>query len=232
VARTAAAATRPTSRTSAGERAAAAATVAVAAALAAVLLAVGAWNALTGGSDLLNPDVEGSLFQLVSAVVTTAAAAAAVGHAAALRARRVRFAALGAGLAYVTVDDLLVIHERVSESFGEGVLGLPAHIAVRLWILLFAPLLLGILVLVAAEARRAGAPLGWVLAGGLAALLTAVLVEAVGGVTRDPGFLETVGGKPETGRYLLEEALELGGWTLVAGGLLGVLARESGALRR
>jgi hypothetical protein len=213
------------------ERVAAGATLVVAAALVAAVLVVGAWNALTGGSDSFNPDIERSVFQLITAAVTAIAAAVAFAHAAVVRARRIRFAVLGAALAYVTADDLLVIHERISESFGEGVLGLPDHVAVRLWIVLFAPLLLVILFLVAAEARRAVRMIGRLLAGGLVALLGAVVVEAAGTVTRDPDFIEGVSGKPETARYLLEEALELGGWALVAGGLICVLARDAGAFR-
>ena len=205
--------------------------VAATATLVAAVLVVGSWNALTDGHDRFNPDVEGSVFQLVTAAVTAIAAVAAVAHAAFVRARRIRFAALGAALAYVTADDLLVVHERISESFGERVLGLQDHVAVRLWIVLFAPLLLVILFIVAAEARRAVSMTGRILAGGLVALLGAVVVEAAGAVTHDPDFIDGVSGKPETARYLLEEALELGGWALVAGGLTCVLTRDAGAFR-
>ena len=65
-----------------------------------------------------------------------------------------------------------------------------------------------------------------------AGIVPAVVVEVVGALTRDPDFIENVSGKPETLRYLVEEGLELGGWTLIAGGLLCVLARDTGALRR
>jgi hypothetical protein len=48
-----------------------------------------------------------------------------------------------------------------------------------------------------------------------------------GAVTRSPSFIERVSGKPETLRYLLEEALELGGWILLAGGLWVLLSARA-----
>jgi hypothetical protein len=214
------------------EESAARAVVWVAALVAGAQAAIGVGNELSLESRFLNPDAEGSLFQLLTAAFTLVGAGAAAAHARALAARRTRFVALALLLLYLAADDLLVIHERVGERLGEGLLGLPGHVAVRLWIVGLAPLLLAVVWLVATEAIRVGRPLGRVLLGGLAALAAAVVVEAAGVVTRSPEFIERVSGKPETLRYLIEETFELGGWALVAGGLVALLARDTHALGR
>lgn len=191
--------------------------------------AVGIVNELSIESGFLNPDEEGSLFQLVTAGVTVAAGVAAAVHARLFDVRRLRFAALAAVLLYFAADDLLVLHEGLGEAVGEGVFGLDGHLAVRLWILLLAPLLVAAFLLVASEARRSGAPLLGLLYGGLGALVAAVVVEVGGAVTRDPSFIDRVSGKPETLRYLVEEGFELGGWILLAGGLWALtIARMAG----
>lgn len=180
--------------------------------------AVGVVNEFSIESGFLNPDQEGSLFQLATAGVTAAAGVAAAAHAWRFDLRRRRFAALAGILLYFAADDVLVLHEGLGEAAGEKI-GLEGHVAVRLWILLLAPLLLSAFLLIVSEARRAGAPLRSLLYGGLGTLAAAVVVEVAGAVTRDPSFIERVSGKPETFRYLVEEGLELGGWVLLAGGL-------------
>ena len=198
------------------------------AAIAAVAQAlIGGVNSLTVASDVLNPDEEGSLFQLLSAATTALAGVAAAAHALRFPARRGRFGALAAILLYFAADDVLVIHEWLGEQVGEGLFGFPDHVAVRMWIVVLAPLLAAAFVLVVAEALRVGPPLRNVLLGGLASLVAAVAVEVVGVVTRSPSFIERVSGKPETLRYLVEESFELGGWVLIAGGLWALLAHDA-----
>lgn len=188
---------------------------------------IGGANSLTVASDVLNPDEEGSLFQLLTAATTALAGVAAAAHALRFPARRGRFGALAAILLYFAADDVLIIHEWLGEGVGEGVFGFPDHIAVRMWIVVLAPLLAAAFVLVAAEALRVGPPLRTVLLGGLGSLVAAVAVEVVGVVTRSPSFIERVSGKPETLRYLVEESFELGGWVLIAGGLWALLAHDA-----
>ena len=188
---------------------------------------IGGANSLTVASDVLNPDEEGSLFQLLTAATTALAGVAAAAHALRFPARRGRFGALAAILLYFAADDVLIIHEWLGDQVGEGVFGFPDHIAVRMWIVVLAPLLAATFVLVAAEALRVGPPLRTVLLGGLGSLVAAVAVEVVGVVTRSPSFIERVSGKPETLRYLVEESFELGGWVLIAGGLWALLAHDA-----
>ena len=188
---------------------------------------IGGANSLTVASDVLNPDEEGSLFQLLTAATTALAGVAAAAHALRFPARRGRFGALAAILLYFAADDVLIIHEWLGDQVGEGVFGFPDHIAVRMWIVVLAPLLAAAFVLVAAEALRVGPPLRTVLLGGLGSLVAAVAVEVVGVVTRSPSFIERVSGKPETLRYLVEESFELGGWVLIAGGLWALLAHDA-----
>jgi hypothetical protein len=203
------------------------ATVWVALAAVAVQTAVGAANELSLESSALNPDEEGSVFQLASAGVMAAAAAAAGAHAVLAPRRRFRFGALATILAAFAVDDLVAAHERAGDAVGGDVLGLPEHLAVRLWIPLLAPVLVTAFLLLVAEARRVGGAAGRVLWAGLAALVAGVAVEVAGAVTREPGFVDRVGGKPEAVRLLVEEGLELGGQLLVAGGLWVVVAADS-----
>jgi len=203
----------------------------LAAAAAGAQLGVGAANEVTLESDFLNPDEEGSLFQLLTAAVTAAAGVAAAAHALRLELRRRRFVVLAAGLLYLAADDVLVIHEWLGEHVGERLFGLPDHLAVRMWIPVLAPLLVAVFVLLVAEAFRAGPGLRRVLAAGLGALAAALVVEVVGAVTRSPSFIEEVSGKPETLRYLVEEAFELGGWILVGGALWGLYADDRRAHR-
>ena len=188
---------------------------------------IGGANSLTVASDVLNPDEEGSLFQLLTAATTALAGVAAAAHALRFPARRGRVGALAAILLYFAADDVLIIHEWLGDQVGEGVFGFPDHIAVRMWIVVLAPLLAAAFVLVAAEALRVGPPLRTVLLGGLASLVASVAVEVVGVVTRSPSFIERVSGKPETLRYLVEESFELGGWVLIAGGLWALLAHDA-----
>lgn len=188
---------------------------------------IGGVNSLTVASDFLNPDEEGSLFQLLTAATTALAGAAAAAHALRFPARRGRFGALAAILLYFAADDVLIIHEWLGEQVGEGLFGFPDHVAVRMWIVVLAPLLAAAFVLLVAEALRVGPPLRNVLLGGLASLVAAVAVEVVGVVTRSPSFIERVSGKPETLRYLVEESFELGGWALIAGGLWALFAHDA-----
>jgi hypothetical protein len=220
VERTAAASTREGVSISVASPPHVAKTIVLAAAIAGgVQTFVGVVNELAFEASFLNPDEEGSIFQIATAVVTAAGGVAVVAHAVRHRLRRKPLLLLGGILLYFAADDLLAIHERLGEATGEFLFGLPAHVAVRLWILVLAPLLVAAVVLLVAEARRADAPIRRVLIGGLATLGAAVLVEVGGAVTRSPAFIQQVSGKPETIRYLLEEALELAGWVLVAGGL-------------
>ncbi|HUP33411.1 MAG TPA: hypothetical protein VM184_10295 [Gaiellaceae bacterium] len=200
------------------------ATVWLAVGVAVTQTAVGAANELTVESSALNPDVEGSIFQLLSAAVTAAAAAAAAIHAWLVRERRFRFVTLAAILAAFTADDLLAVHERGGDAVGGTLLGLPDHLAVRLWIVLLLPLLVVLFLILAGEAVRAAGRVGWVLGAGLAALVAAVGVELVGAISRSPSVVARIGGKPEAVRLLVEEGLEIGGLVLVAGGLWSLVA--------
>ena len=186
-------------------------------------------NELTIQSTRLNPDIEGSVFQLLSASVTAAAGLAAILAAAlssgGVRARR---ALLGGVVLAFALDDVLAIHEAAGETVGERVFGLPAYLAVRLWIALWAPALAVAFVALLVEARFSRRAISGVLVGGIAALVAAVIVEILGAVTRNPSVVEGIGGKPETLRVIVEEGFELGGWWLVAGGLWLVVADERG----
>lgn len=180
--------------------------------------AAGAVNALSLESSLLDPNDEESVFQPLNAAFTAAAGAAAAFRAVRRSEQRARYAVLAVVLLAFAADDMLVVHERLGEAAGEA-LGLPDHLAVRMWIALLLPLLAAAFVILVAETMHLRGRVQRLLAAGLAALVAAVVVEVAGAVTRDPAFIERLGGKPETLRLLVEEGLELGGWVLVAGAL-------------
>ena len=90
----------------------------------------------------LDADIEGNSFTWASSVATFTVAWAAALHAAAFERQRREFSVL-AGLAlWFSLDDVAIIHERVALELGEDLLGMPDYLAVRLWLILYLPLLL------------------------------------------------------------------------------------------
>jgi hypothetical protein len=165
----------------------------------------------------LDADVEGNVFTWASSVATFAVAVAAFLHAVAFPAFRREFGALTAICAWFSLDDAILIHERIALELGEDVLGLPESIAVRLWLLLYLPLLLVAGALIWDIANRIWEPAGQTVRLGLYLLVASVPVEIAGAGTR---WLDEEGiGVPDELRIALEEGLELGGWLLVAVGL-------------
>jgi hypothetical protein len=169
----------------------------------------------------LDADVEGNTFTWASSVATFTVAWAAALHAAAFERQRREFSML-AGLAlWFSLDDVAIIHERVALELGEDILGLPDYLAVRLWLILYLPLLLLAAVVLWRIAREAEPPVERVMRFGLGLLIASIPIEIVGAATRK--LAEEGTDVPETLRVALEEGLELGGWILLAAGLTAIL---------
>jgi hypothetical protein len=166
----------------------------------------------------LDADIEGNVFTWASSVSTFTLAVAAFLHALAFSTRRREFGLLaGLGLLF-SLDDAVQLHERVALELGEDLLGLPDYVAVRLWLVLYLPLLLLAGLLLWRLAEEVWEPAGRMLRLGLLLLVASIPVEIVGAGTR---WLDEEGTSvPEDFRVAVEEGLELGGWILAAVGLM------------
>jgi hypothetical protein len=166
----------------------------------------------------LDADIEGNVFTWASSVATFAVGLAAFLHAVAFSRGRREFGALAVVCVWFSLDDAILVHERVALELGEDVLGLPDYVAVRLWLLLYLPLLLVAGALLWRVAQWVWEPAGRTVRHGLYLLVASVPVEIAGAGTR---WLDEEGtGVPEDLRIALEEGLELGGWLLAAAGLM------------
>jgi hypothetical protein len=194
--------------------------VSLAASAFAASLAGDAWDSLaadhvlTSFRDLLDPQQEASVFTLVAAAATLACALGAMLVATTRSRRRGRLVVLAVMLAFLYADELRVVHERLGERLADA-LGVPREdVGVRLWTVIYLPLI-GVVALLLVEAARTLAGGGGRIVLGLGFLAAAVSLEALGIVTYT---LLDVPGEAVV-RGALEEACEIAGWTLVATGL-------------
>lgn len=165
----------------------------------------------------LDPDIEGNVFTWASSVATFAVGMAAFLHAVAFSTRRREFGMLAGLAVWFSLDDAIVLHERAALELGEDVLGLPDYLAVRLWLVLYLPLLLLAGFLLWRVAEELWEPARETVRLGLYLLIASIPVEIAGAGTR---WLDEEGtAVPEDLRIAVEEGLELGGWILAAAGL-------------
>jgi hypothetical protein len=162
----------------------------------------------------LDADIEGNVFTWASSISTFAVAFAAFLHALAFSHRRREFGLLaGLGVLF-SLDDAVQLHERVALEIAEDLLGLPDYVAVRLWLVFYLPLLILAGVLLWRIAEGIWEPAGRMVRLGLVLLVASIPVEIAGAGTR---WLDEEGtSAPEDLRVAVEEAVELGGWILVA----------------
>ena len=98
---------------------------------------------------------------------------------------------------------------------------MPDYLAVRLWLILYLPLLLLAGLVLWRVAQEAQPPADRAVLVGLGLLVASIPVELAGAVTRK--LAEDSTEVPETFRVAIEEGLELGGWILIATGLTAIL---------
>ena len=170
----------------------------------------------------IDADIEGNSFTWASSVATFTVAWAAALHAAAFERQRREFSVLAALALWFSLDDVAIIHERVALELGEDLLGMPDYLAVRLWLILYLPLLLLAGVVLWRIAKEAQPPADRAVRLGLGLLVASIPVELAGAVTRKLAERGTTD-VPETFRIVIEEGLELGGWILLASGLTAIL---------
>ena len=180
--------------------------------------------ALDGEISNLDADAEFATFAWAGSVAIFAAGLAVTLLATVERAPRL-FYLVGAVLAFLSLDEIVQIHERLALELTEG-FELPDYVGVRLWLVLYGPLLLALALVLwrfAAGLNNTGRQ---TLVQGLGLLVIAVGLEAVGLPTK---WLDDRGVEwPDVLRIAAEEAAELGGWILVATALLAVLCSPSG----
>lgn len=174
----------------------------------------------------LNPKLEGNLLTWFSTVAVFSGALAATLHALILPVRRLQFAVLGAIFAFLSLDDMVQIHERVAGHLEQVFF---EHIETVIFLPLFATAFLIVWVL----SREAPVRAGRFLRLGMLLLVAGVVVDLGATVTMN---LEEEGTAwPQAVRIAIEEALELSGWILVSATLISVLCGallDAGALRR
>jgi uncharacterized membrane protein YidH (DUF202 family) len=166
------------------------------------------------GAGLLDVNREGGVGAVVAAAVLLVAAAGAfqLRRQEHQRADRV----LGGILVFLALDELLVIHERVGIVTAR-VLGLSDAWDSVLWPLMYLPLLGLVLALLLLLARQVPRPAGRAIRTGLGLLVGAVSLEVLSAPFSTP---TTASGLVHSYEGMVEEALELGGWGLIATGLV------------
>ena len=170
----------------------------------------------------LDADVEGNVFTWASSAATFTLAVGALLHALAFVERRREYSLLAALAAFFSLDDAIQVHERLALRVGEDLLGLSEHVAVRLWIVFYLPLLLIVAAVVWIVSQHLWTPAGRMMRLGLAALVASIPAEVAGLVTRPLAARGTQA--YDALRVAVEEGLELGGWVLAAAGLFAGVA--------
>jgi hypothetical protein len=177
----------------------------------------------------LDAGSDSSAWAWASSMAAFAAAFSALLLAAGGRDWRVRWLVLAGIVGFLSLDDLLQVHEYSGDFVEE--FGIPEEWELRraVWPAIFLPLLGTALLLMLQLARSAARRDGRFLRLGLAMLAAAVAIEAL-----TPIFF-WIDWEQETWPYeleqVVEEGAELAGWTLVAAGIAAAAVRDLGRSR-
>ena len=196
--------------------------IAVAIAVAVAQTAVHLANFAFIESSALDANDENNVFSWASSVATFSAAFAAFLRAAVVTGGRAKFLALGGILAFFSLDDAVVVHERIAANVLDAVGGSQDLDSV-VWPALYLPLLAYVVILLVGVARRSDGRTRRLLYAGLAALASAVVLEAAFAAWSTS---ETVGGSVHAVVGGAEEVAEVGGWILIAAALTTVALRD------
>jgi len=173
-------------------------------------------------ADIRSIDVNGeyTLFAWLASVVIFAAALACVLLAVLGLGRKGFLLPLAGLIAFLSLDEAAVIHERIGLRV-VALLDLSPSWDSIIWPVLYLPLLVTVLILLVLESRR-----GPELTSLLVLLGLGCLAAAVGAELASSPYSTAEGGLPHAIEGAAEEALELGGWGLIATGLLSWLAES------
>lgn len=164
----------------------------------------------------LNADVEGNVLTWLNAGAMAAVALVALAFALLVRQFRYRLIVLSAVLGMFTFDELIELHERASFKV-TVVLGIDGDYLRVLWPVLYFPLLVFAFVTLWEVAQHSFPSADRAIRLGLLCLVASVgaeMLSATWHLTRGHH-----GDWPDTIEVAIEEALELGGWILIAFGL-------------
>jgi hypothetical protein len=185
--------------------------------LVAVLLQTGVHilNAVTFEYDALDADAEQTVFSWLASVTTFAAALACLLLVAAGLGRKRLLLPLAGLFAFLSLDEAISIHERLSMRIA-NVLDLSIVWIRVIWPIVYLPLLIAVLALLRAAVRSAPRDASRLVLVGLGCLAAAVVSELVSVSFSSSGFADAL-------EVTIEEGLELAGWGLIATGLLSWL---------
>jgi hypothetical protein len=177
-------------------------------------------NAALDGSQYLSVNGEGNPVTWVHSAVIFAAAFVCTLHATILTARRREWAAIAAVLAFLSFDEMLLVHERIVGRVLE-VLELPIVWDSVVWPVLYLPLLGALLLALVTVARLAPTGTGRLVLAGLGFLVAAVAAEVLSAPisTASDSWSHTLEGA-------VEEGAELAGWILITTGLTAITLAE------
>lgn len=168
--------------------------------------------------ELIRAESDTSVFAWASIVTTFTAAVGAVLLWAVGFGRSRRLALLAAAVAFLSLDDMVQVHERVSEHVTD--IGAPEswHLARLFWVVVLLPILVGTFALLWDLHRTLPSRYGRLVLIGAGLLVVAIGLEAVSPalfwLDFDHGdFIYEL-------EVVLEEGAELGGWAVIASALV------------
>ena len=177
--------------------------------------------ALDGDSWNLDAEADNNAWAWASSVATFTCAFVAAVLAVFARTNTGGLWFLAGVLAFLSVDDLVKIHEGIGTRVREGVFDLPTGWGRLAWPAIFFPLLAAVFVLLWRMASERGGRPGLWIKGGLALLAFAVGLELLSAPFYiQDGSAHSVPGATEVA---IEEGAELGGWILIATGLTVIM---------
>jgi hypothetical protein len=138
--------------------------------------------------------------------------------------RRGFFFLLAALLAFLSLDDFILVHERVGELVTLFGFDEDSELKRVVWPVFFMPLLAAAAVLLWLAARQFSGRPAWLVRAGLVALVLAVVFEAASSALLELGFHHRTW--PYEFEVILEEGAELAGWIWIATGLTAIACSE------
>jgi hypothetical protein len=164
----------------------------------------------------LDVDSEWNAWAWAGSTAIASAAVMALVLALVFEHHRALFALLAAWFAFLSLDDIAEVHERLGRRLGHLV-GYESEDAGRLWVVLYLPAMaLAAVALVTVARRLCTSNVARVIVAGLGVLAVAVAAEVVGSIARHNATASMA-------EIAIEEAAETVGWLLLATALAALL---------
>lgn len=182
----------------------------------AIQTAIHSLNDVLGGGQYLSVNGEGNPITWGHSAVIFAAAFVCTLHATTLRWRRLEWVAMALILAFLSFDEMLLVHERVVAAVLE-VLNVPMVWDSVVWPVLYLPVLGVLVLLLVGVALSIPGRVGRLVLVGLGFLAAAVAAEVLSAPvsTSEDSWLHSLEGA-------IEEGAELAGWILITTGLTAI----------